>query len=474
MRRFIVVSMLAVAITATAQLPASAATGAPRVFIVEGHGWGHGRGMGQYGARALAAAGTPWFRILTKYYTGIQFAKMAKGQRIRVLLSHDQNVVVEGDSRITMVTGGKVVVRTKRGGIFFSIARARSSTAITAVSSRSQPWRMTKTVAPRTIRLYGALKVGIVRGRTVRWYQGSIDLVPSSDGFDVINIVGMERYVAEVVPREMPASWPLAALESQAVAARTYALRVLTVARANHRGYDICAKTACQVFGGYAWTRDGLYQVLESKSSNAAAAATAGYVMTWRGKAVLAEYSSSTGGYTASGGVPYLSPRPDPWDAGAPLHSWTETVSAADIQSVWPDVGAVRDVRVISRDGFGDFGGRALRLVIVGSRRALQLSGAEFEAAFGLPSDWFRLRLLAPPRAPYHFMFDMGEGTHNVAVQYLQQRLRAAGFFPSNVKFSTYFGPITRSALRAYQKANHIPATGFLGPKTRARLNAAK
>jgi hypothetical protein len=171
--------------------------------------------------------------------------------------------------------------------------------------------------------------------------------------------------------------------------------------------------------------------------------------------------------------VPYLAPRPDPWDAGAPLHSWTETVSAADISAVWPRVGAVRDVRVTSRDGRGDFGGRALRLVIFGSRGAIYVSGSSFEAAFGLPSDWFRLRSMTPD-ANFKFTFDMGKGTHNIAVQYLQQRLRAAGYFPKSTPFSTYFGPITQSALQAYQRANRISATGYLGPATRARLNATK
>src|SRR5438046_1797950 len=113
MRRFIVIIMLAVAIIATAQLPASASAGASRVFIVQGHGWGHGRGMGQYGARALAAAGTPWYRILPKYYTDIHYVKTAPGQRISVLLSHAKSVVVKGDSRALIVTGGKRVAWTK-------------------------------------------------------------------------------------------------------------------------------------------------------------------------------------------------------------------------------------------------------------------------------------------------------------------------------------------------------------------------
>ena len=130
MRRFIVISSLAVAIIVAAQLPAPASAGASRVFIVQGHGWGHGRGMGQYGARALAAAGTPWYRILPKYYTAIRFSKAARGQQVRVFLRHAKSVVVKGDSRALIVTGGRTVAWTKRGGVYFWIGRAGSEIAV--------------------------------------------------------------------------------------------------------------------------------------------------------------------------------------------------------------------------------------------------------------------------------------------------------------------------------------------------------
>jgi stage II sporulation protein D len=470
MRRIIAITMLAVAINATAQLPASASAGAPRVFIVQGHGWGHGRGMGQYGARALAEAGTQWYRILPKYYTGIHFAKTERGQRMRVLLFRGKSVVVKGDSRALIVTGGKKIAGTKRGAVYFWIGRAGNSMVIEVASSPTGPWHKLRVVAPRTVRITGARAAGVVSGSTIRWYRGSIDLVPSGRRIDVINNIDLERYVAEVVPREMPAWWPMNALKSQAVAARTYALRVAAVARANHRDHDICASTACQVFGGYAWTKNGQYQVLESHSSNIAAWSTVGYIMTYRGKPILAEYSSSTGGYTTSGGLPYLAPRPDPWDGAAPLHSWSQTISASQIQAQWPSVGSVIGVGSVKRDGRGDFGGRALSLVIYGSRGSLRVSATSFQYAFGLPSDWFRLLATG---GKFSFTFDIAPGTTNAAVHFLQERLRAAGFFPKTAAMSNYFGPITKAALQRYQRANHISATGYLGPRTRARLNAS-
>ena len=49
--------------------------------------------------------------------------------------------------------------------------------------------------------------------------------VSSSAALTVINVVDIEDYVKGVVPYEMDKDWPLAALEAQAVCARTYAVK---------------------------------------------------------------------------------------------------------------------------------------------------------------------------------------------------------------------------------------------------------
>ena len=55
----------------------------------------------------------------------------------------------------------------------------------------------------------------------------------------------VEDYLRGVVPSEVPASWPMAALEAQAVAARTYALISKKHAA---QGYDVCSTQCCQVY----------------------------------------------------------------------------------------------------------------------------------------------------------------------------------------------------------------------------------
>jgi SpoIID/LytB domain protein len=377
---------------------------------------------------------------------------------------------VKGDSRTTITSASGARIATRPGSTYFTIGRTGPAILIKVATSPAGPWRRLASVRAKFVRVAGGRLVGVLGPSSAHWYRGVIDIVPSGAGVDVMNYLPLETYVSLVVPREMPASWPVDALMAQAVAARTYALRVTQVARARHKSYDICATTSCQVFGGYARTVRGKFQILESRSSNVATRATSGWIMTWRGKPILAEYSSSTGGYTTSGGVPYLAPRPDPWDASSPFHSWSDTVDVSQIQARWPAVGAVRSVRVVERDGRGAFGGRVRSLVISGSRGSIRVSGSTFQYAFGLQSDWFRVLV---PKGQYRFTFNMSYGKHDAAVRFLQQRLRAEGVYPKTAPLSNYFGPITRAALQRYQRAHRIDPTGFLGPLTRARLNAS-
>src|SRR5437764_329406 len=62
-------------------------------------------------------------------------------------------------------------------------------------------------------------------------YRGAIRVLPAGGGrLEVVDVVEIEQYLQGVVPREMPAQWgdqAPAALEAQAVAARSYAVATL-------------------------------------------------------------------------------------------------------------------------------------------------------------------------------------------------------------------------------------------------------
>ena len=84
-------------------------------------------------------------------------------------------------------------------------------------------------------------------------YRGKLKLVVNADGqsFDAINVVPLEPYLAGVVGAEMPYYWEPAALEAQAIAARTYCLYIKR-RFGKGRSWDVKRTAAHQVYLGVA------------------------------------------------------------------------------------------------------------------------------------------------------------------------------------------------------------------------------
>ena len=197
--------------------------------------------------------------------------------------------------------------------------------------------------------------------------------------------IPLERYVRGVVSAEMPASWPLAALESQAIASRTYAL----TAHAGGPRFDVYADTRSQMYKGAA---------AETSQTNAAVAATAGQILTYSGKPATTYFFASSGGHTedvqyafeGSEPAPWLQGVADPYETSASHWKYTlsSTIAAARLSGLFK--GSLRGIEVLRR-------GASPRIVlaqVLGSRSGTRLSGATLAYRLGLPSTWayFSLR----------------------------------------------------------------------------------
>ncbi|MBR9990818.1 MAG: SpoIID/LytB domain-containing protein [Gemmatimonadetes bacterium] len=125
-----------------------------------------------------------------------------------------------------------------------------------------------------------------------RRYRGEAMIIPRSGGrVSALNIVELEEYLLGVVPREigrLPASM-IEATKAQAIAARTYA--VGNLGGRETLGFDFHATVMDQVYGGMAD---------EDTIVNRAVRETAGEILTYNGSPILAYYSSTCGGRTAS------------------------------------------------------------------------------------------------------------------------------------------------------------------------------
>ena len=113
----------------------------------------------------------------------------------------------------------------------------------------------------------------------------------------------LEDYIGHVVAAEMPASFKNEALKAQAVAARTFAVRRMTLFGGTgcSNGCDVCTdSTCCQAFLSDDSMRSrwgGDYDGYRSKVMSAAEN-TSGIIAVYDGKPIEALYHSTSGGYT--------------------------------------------------------------------------------------------------------------------------------------------------------------------------------
>lgn len=122
-------------------------------------------------------------------------------------------------------------------------------------------------------------------------YRGWLEVRRNGRGLAVVNHVGFEEYVRGI--EEVPPSWPAAALQAQAIAARTYAAHKVAGQEAAWRavGADICATPRCQVYRGLEAERKA-----QGHGWLAAVEATAGSVLLAGGRPIMASYSATANG----------------------------------------------------------------------------------------------------------------------------------------------------------------------------------
>jgi len=217
-------------------------------------------------------------------------------------------------------------------------------------------------------------------------YRGTFRVVADGGGLTIVETVPIETYLRGVVPWEI--GWLgadlIAAMEAQAIAARTYTCTRL----GQFEAFDVYADERDQVYKGEVRTSDVVDRALR---------ATRGQVLRHDGQLIQAYYSSTCGGHTSwvervwpKPAAPYLRGFRDAgadgasYCAGSPHFRWTEAWSGAALESTlretvprvqrWNQgrrLGAVVDLRVATRDESG----RVLDLDIVTADEVVRVHG---------------------------------------------------------------------------------------------------
>lgn len=383
--------------TGSQRAPAATPETATMLTVYDGHGWGHGIGLSQWGAFGYATKTNLTYRqLLRHYYTGIDFGSTSNGW-VRVLLNDRRpSVHITSSAAFTLTNG----VRTKRipGG-----RQARVTwNAVKGVSHVTWGSGSTDFSGDLTARP-GARYLQLLNknqnGSSSVHYRGSLWVYHLDAGYTIINRVRLESYLYGVVPHESPSWWPARALRVQAVAARSYAVASLKTGGL----YDVACTTASQVYDGIDGRRG------EQATTTAAVDVTRGVVGTYGGQVITAFFFSTSGGWTANiedvwtnaSPVPYLKSVRDPYETqdpvgrtGSPYHVWPQPVRFSDAQ-LKAAFGLSDPLTTIAVTKWDSGLRRVVGALIVQGESGIPITGDDLRRKLGLRSTWFDLRTVS-------------------------------------------------------------------------------
>jgi stage II sporulation protein D len=330
--------------------------------------------MGQWGAQGYAQQGYTYEQILAAYYPGTTLDQTTTTS-IRVLLASGKKTLTLSSKKPITVEDGDGVDHTLAAG----------TTTLTPTLELAVDGAPKQALAP-------PLTFSPASGTTLtlgRRYRGQIVVDAPNKKLRAINVLPLEQYLYGVVTAEMPSSWLTAALDAQAVAARSYALATSKAAAP----FDVYADGRSQAYLGVS---------AETPAGRQAVDETAGQVLLYDGEVADTLFSSSTGGWTQSAadafgapGRPYLISVRDPYDTISPYHDWGPVpVTAQTLGRVLGVKGHVVDATA-RRNSSRRVKTLQLTSLWRGAQRTSTVGGAATASALGLRSTWFSIGVLS-------------------------------------------------------------------------------
>lgn len=314
---------------------------------------------------------------------------------IRVAIKTDADAVrlsLKGAYSFTDLSTGKKLL-SGRGGALAALSVCERQLCIDA-----------RPLATSAVRVQAPKGLGVQSGESLTWYRGDLDVATDpAGGLSAVNRLGLEDYLGGVLPREVPASWPMAVLQAQAVASRTYAL--YRMEQAGNLSFDVSADVLSQVYGG---------RSAESWRTSRALKRTRGRAMVYKKQLVPAFFHASCGGHTEDARVVWnldsevLRGTACPYCIGRPSYSWKRNFHTRAVQAQLNSrgyrIGEIKNIEVEERSPSG----RAVSLRFRDKdTRATTVPAAEFRALLG--PDVVRSTLFDVVMQGYYFDLD-GQG----------------------------------------------------------------
>lgn len=283
--------------------------------------------------------------------------------------SNVDNVIIEGDSILKIYKNDNIIHKESR----ITLKKDGINNIIVCNDERKELFRYD--VKKDNVYFIGKEYLYVNK----KAYRGKIIANRFLDSdLTIINELSLTDYLKGVVPKEISYTWPKEALKAQAVAARNFTLSKMNLHK--EHGFDLCASTHCQVYGGYS---------SENIRSSEAVMDTKGVILTYKNKPVVTYYHSNSGGITEnmenvwSSKINYIRSKQDPYSIGAPNDSWQKVYTRLQIEKIINDydydIGSLKELRVNKRAESG----RVLQLEIIGSRNKVILEKDAIRKVFG-------------------------------------------------------------------------------------------
>lgn len=388
--------------------PAAHAIDAPATFSFQGSGYGHGVGLSQMGARSMALAGQSSEQIINYFYKDVAIEQRDDSKILRVNIGHllsnakissatkgSQLQIIQGEAGSESV----LPVSSLADSISFSIIGSTVSPRVTLgkttqVLTRSRTftirWAGTRYLeGPDT--LISVSHSGVTQ--KLRYGQIQVKAIKSPSGYriEMTNSVRLaDEYLWGI--SEMPSFWPVAALEAQAIASRTYALSKAGIYR-SACDCDLYGSISDQTFLGYAKEIEKKYGVIWKDIVTR----TAGLTITQSGLPITAYFFSSSGGKTElainawGSSKAYTQIVDDPGSLDLILNPRFVTWSREVPQSVIAAAFLLPDVVSLEILGVNESGTVAQIQATSSTGVQVALRGETFRSRTKIPSAWFSL-----------------------------------------------------------------------------------
>ena len=214
-----------------------------------------------------------------------------------------------------------------------------------------------------------------------RRYAGELRVLLNDQKLQIINYLKLEKYLKSVVGSEMPKEFPLAALQAQAIAARTYALKLL----GKNEVFDIHSTQASQVYLGLE---------AETAKINRAVRSTSSLALFYENKLIEAVFHSSSGGRTENSGqvwkyqLPYLRSVID-YDQNSTKYRWTKKIGSSELDKIFADIGGLNSIQIKKKSNSD----RVLVIKLYGPKGTKNISGKNLRKNLKLLSNKFDVNL---------------------------------------------------------------------------------